>query len=138
MKKGKILKKLMFVLSVGFGLMLGSAWVSSFAEETTVNGIKYNYDPSTQTASVSTEQNTSISGNLNIPSSIEVDSISYAVTLIEDSAFENCIGITDVTIWFGIERIGKMLSKIVPGCPVLHFRPDSKQSAKAPSGDVKT
>ena len=67
--------------------------------EITQNGIIYRLHNSTSTADIiEAETTTSLSGDVVIPSSINYDSKTYSVTVIEGSAFEYNKNITSVTI----------------------------------------
>ena len=107
MKSKKKFKILFFSLVLAAGLALGSAAVCSFADEyTDAQGVKYNYTPGETTASVASNNNTSLSGNITIPSIITVGGTNYTVTTIGDVAFRRCSALTSVDIPSSVTTIG--------------------------------
>ena len=76
-----------------------------FAYNVEVDGICYTLDNYINTAKVAQKSN--YSGNIEIPSIIEVDSVKYPVTGIGDSAFSGCSGLTSVTIPNSVTSIGR-------------------------------
>ena len=103
---------LVLVSSVGF------IWAS----DTQVNGIWYDFNESTQTASVTYQGNNSYgnydrySGSVTIPSSVNYNGKTYSVTNIGGSAFYGCSGLTNITIPNSITSIG---SSAFYGCSGL-------------------
>ena len=71
--------------------------ISASAYEVKVDGIYYNLVSEGNVAEV-TKGDKGYSGDINIPSSIKVNDVDYAVTSIGKSAFYNCSGLTSVTI----------------------------------------
>ena len=81
------------------------------ASDTEVNGIWYDFDETTRTASVTykgTRYNSysdEYSGEVTIPASVEYSSITYSVTSIGGNAFRGCSGLTSVTIGNSVTSI---------------------------------
>jgi hypothetical protein len=100
--KGRLLTALMSLAMVFtmMPLMTGTAYAASI----TVDGIKYNYDESTSTASVAS-RNGAV-GEVTIPSMITVAGNNYTVTAIENSAFDSCGSLTGVEIPSTVTTIG--------------------------------
>ena len=77
-----------------------------------VDGIYYNFDTSTQTASVTNKSggyslgSNSYSGSITIPSTVAYNGTSYSVTSIGEYAFDGCKGLTNITIPNSVTSIG--------------------------------
>lgn len=75
-----------------------------------VNGVYYNVDESTKTASVTYlfEDKASYSGTtVTIPTSITIDGVKYAVTSIGYGAFRNCSSLKRMTVPSSVTKIGE-------------------------------
>ena len=88
-------------------LLIFSTAVPAFADTgaMTLNGITYTYDTDTKEAAVS-DCDESLSGDVTIPSTIEVSGEEYTVTSIGDYAFYLCSGLTSIEIPEGVTSIG--------------------------------
>lgn len=73
--------------------------------ETTIGQITYRYDTETDEATVN-DANESISGDVEIPGTIEVEGKEYAVTSIGNVAFSGCSSLTEVAIPESVTSIG--------------------------------
>ena len=80
--------------------------ISASAYDVEVDGIYYNLVSKGNVAEV-TKGDKKYSGSINIPSSIKVNDVDYAVTSIGISAFEHCRGLTSVTIPNSVKSIGR-------------------------------
>ena len=67
------------------------------AYEVEVDGIYYNLVPNGNVAEV-TKGDNKYEGDITIPSSIKVNDTEYSVTSVGNSAFEDCISLTLITI----------------------------------------
>ena len=82
------------------------------ASNTQVYGIWYDFDDSSQTASVTfrgccyDEYKNEYEGNVLIPSSVDYHNQTYIVTSIGDHAFHDCTGLTSVSIPLSVTSIG--------------------------------
>ncbi len=73
--------------------------------ETTIGNITYQHDTETDEAMV-THADSGISGDVEIPGTIEVGDQKYKVTSIGDHAFSWCTDLTEITIPEGVTSIG--------------------------------
>ena len=102
------MKTKLFTLLLAVAASVGTM----FASDTQVDGIWYDFDNSTKTASVTYRGNAyytnldRYSGNVVIPSSVLYNAETYSVTSIGDYAFYSCSGLTSVTIGNSVTSIG--------------------------------
>ena len=97
---------------IAIALMLGVG-VSTLAHNFEVGGIYYNYiDKTAKTVAVTYKGssynsfNDEYTGSVTIPSSVTYSGTTYSVTTIGDNAFEECSGLTSVTIGNSVTTIG--------------------------------
>ena len=90
------------------------------AYDAQINGIYYNLDTETKTATVTFESSESVPGGMGysigyssdyegdviIPDAVTWNGVSYKVTTISDGAFRGCSGLTSITIPSSITSIG--------------------------------
>ena len=115
------MRKLLSVLSCtlqggvrrGLLLLLLVASVSViYASDTQVDGIWYDFDSSTKTASVTYRGSASdsyeagYSGSVVIPETVTYNGTTYSVTSIGPAAFQNCSSLTSVTIPNSVTSVG--------------------------------
>ena len=79
--------------------------ISSSAYDVEVDGIYYNLISKGNVAEV-TKGDKDYSGDITIPSSIKVNDTEYSVTSVGNSAFEDCISLTSITIPNSVTSIG--------------------------------
>ena len=102
------MKQKLFTLLLAVAASVGTMQAS----DTQVDGIWYDFDSSTKTASVTyrgsspSSYSNEYSGTVVIPSSVVCNSETYSVTSIGASAFWNCSGLTSVTIPNSVTSIG--------------------------------
>ena len=89
--------------------------ISASAYDVEVDGIYYNLIPKGNIAEV-TKGDNKYEGDITIPSSIKVNDTEYSVTIVGDSAFFYCSGLTSVTIPNSVTSIGR---KAFSGCGSL-------------------
>lgn len=80
------------------------------------NGISFEGDSTTYTASVRSKTTGSYSGNVIIPSTVEYQGKAYQVTAISSKAFYDCSGLTSITIPNSVTSI---LHNAIWGCKDL-------------------
>ena len=88
-----------------FGLLFSS--FSALAYDCKVDGIYYNLNKTDKTASVVSNYYGVYSGNIIIPETITYNNTTYSVTSIGDRAFDQCSGLTSVTIGNSVKSIGE-------------------------------
>ena len=112
------MKTKLFTLLLAVAASVGTMYASN----TQVDGIWYDFDSSTKTASVTFGGNYYVSysneysGSVVIPSSVTYQSVTYSVTSIGNYAFRECSGLTSVTIGNSVTSIG---SSAFSGCSSL-------------------
>ena len=87
-----IMKKLFLLFSLLLGVL--SAW----AYDVEVDGIYYNLDKETKTASVTKSSGHKYEEAGVIPETVSVDGTAYSVTSLGSSCFFGCSGLTSITI----------------------------------------
>ncbi|MGN0237394.1 MAG: leucine-rich repeat domain-containing protein, partial [Lepagella sp.] len=98
----KTFYKVLFVLTI---LIANS--ISASAIQFTVDGVRYSVNNDNTTVTVAGyPSGNKPTGDLTIPESVTYSAISYPVTSIGESAFENCTGLTSVTIPNSVTSIG--------------------------------
>ena len=98
------MKRTLFILTALFGLLFSS--FSALAYDCKVDGIYYNLNKTDKTASVVSNYYGVYSGNIIIPETITYNNTTYSVTSIGDRAFDQCSGLTSVTIGNSVTSIG--------------------------------
>ena len=117
-----------------FFLVLVASASTIYASDTAVDGIWYDFDSSTKTASVTfrgTDPNShygEYSGSVTIPATVTYNGTTYSVTSIGYSAFSSCSGLTSITIPNSVTSIGRYafsscsgLTSITIGNSVTHI-----------------
>ena len=77
------------------------------AVEVEIDGINYDLVAKAKQATVKAKSSGKYSGLIVIPESVEHEGVAYSVTSIGPSAFENCDGLTSVTIGNSVTSIGE-------------------------------
>ena len=71
-----------------------------------IENISYIFDESGKTAEIAKRTGTSYSGNVSIPSTVTYNGVTYNVTSIGESAFQNCLELTSIDIPNTVVSIG--------------------------------
>lgn len=71
-----------------------------------VNGLYYNLDVNTKTASVAYNNDSPYNGSISIPSTISYNGITYKVSGIESSSFRDCSDLISISIGSNVTNIG--------------------------------
>ena len=79
-------------------LLLSTMSIKAKTYDCLINGIYYNLNTSKREAEVTSSGSDSYMGAVSIPKSITYNGIEYRVTSIGEFAFNDCIGLTSVTI----------------------------------------
>ena len=100
-------KKIIMKHSLRYSLLLLLSMVFSLSSQaqTLIDGIYYDLDTETNTASV-TSGSVKYSGEIIIPSSVESEGIEYSVTSIGFKAFYYCTSLTSIEIPSSVTSIG--------------------------------
>ena len=77
-------------------------------DEIIINGINYCLDEKNKTAEVLENPCKIYEGHIEIPNTIKVSGVSYRVTTIGMSAFEECVALTSIVLPNSITSIEKM------------------------------
>ena len=105
------MRKKLFTLLLAVAASVGTMFAWDY-ERVQIGDLYYNLDATNLTAEV-TSQNSdypywaTIITTANIPASVTYNSVTYTVTSIGDRAFQNCSGLTSVTIGNSVTSIGK-------------------------------
>jgi len=118
-------KKLVLLL-----VMLLSSLTSSFAVEVQIGGLWYDIDTNKKEATVIKYKNgIQYRGNIAIPSSVNYQGVTCRVTSIGSEAFENCSGLTSITIPNSVTSIGTEAFRYCSGLTSISI-PNSVTSMK--------
>ncbi len=90
-----------FVLLLILPLIALSSWAS-----VEIDGICYDLNSSSMTATVVSSSSGNYNGNIRIPLSVTYGSKTYSVTIIGDNAFKDCSGLTQISIPKSVTSIG--------------------------------
>ena len=93
---------------------------TAFAEEVTIDGIKYDVITDTKQATV-ISGDTKYSGDVVIPSEITYNNVTCSVTSIGESAFYACDAITSITIPNSVTSIGESAFSSCSGLKEVHI-----------------
>ena len=92
-----------FVMLVVMMLMMAS---SAMAE--VIDGLRYNLDSDTKTATLLPKKDGEYSGDIVVPEKVKGnDGVEYVVTAFEDRCFSYCYGLTSVTIPSSVTSLGE-------------------------------
>ena len=79
--------------------------MTAYADVAEIDGVYYDVNTSTMEATV-TAGGTKYTGSVTIPETVTYKDVTYSVTSIGYFAFENCSGLTEVTIPNSVTSIG--------------------------------
>ena len=103
--------KKLFTLLLAVAASVGTM----FAEKVQIGDLYYNLDATNQTAVVTSQNSGEYSGDIVIPASVTYNEVVYSVTSIGSSVFNNCTGLTSVTIPNSVTSIGSSAFKNCTG-----------------------
>ena len=93
----------------------------AFAEEVTINGIRYDVVTKAKQAKVIAKGTGNYSGNIIIPDSIVHNGITHSVTSIGDNAFSYCRELTSIEIPGSVTSIGEYAFFLCDGLTSVHI-----------------
>ena len=101
------MKKKLFTLLLAVAASVGTLFAWDY-EYVKIGDLYYNLDATSQTAEVYSYYGREYTGltTATIPASVTYNSLTYSVTSIGGSAFQNCSGLTSVTIPNSVTSIG--------------------------------
>ena len=91
------------------------------AEKVEISGINYDLDAETKQATVIKKSSGEYSGSIVIPESVEHEGTAYSVTSIGGYAFDECSGLTSVTIPNSVTSIGDGAFQKCSGLTSVHI-----------------
>ena len=96
-----------FVMLVVLMLMTTSSAMAQEAKFEVIDGYRYLLDSDTKTATLVPKTDGKYSGDIIIPEKVKGnDGVEYVVTLLSDSCFLNCSGLTSITIPSSVTSLG--------------------------------
>lgn len=99
------MKSVLKLMATGIAVCLSVN--SASAEKVKVGDLYYNYNASSKTASVAADDSYKSMESVEIPGSVAIGGVDYAVTELETSSFLYCYSLKSVKIGEGVKTIGK-------------------------------
>lgn len=107
---------------------------------TLIDGLYYDLDPSTRTATVTYEKDgtdnyASLPANVKIPESVEYNGVTYSVTKVANLAFANCQSLESISIPSTVVQIGETYSSYDEGVSLPFYNCTALKSVRFEDGE---
>ena len=119
-----------FVVMVVMMIMTVSSAMAQEAKFEVIDGLRYNLDSDTKTATLLSKTNDRYSGDIVVPEKIKSsDGVEYSVTSLGAYCFVGCSGLTSITIPSSVTSLGDYCFEGCSGLETFYFKGKVPKSA---------